>query len=338
MLQRPRKKEKEDIEDLELFFKMSQTKGPEKEPPPRPLKKAETWIYSEKARELEGSFIRGEKAATDLSYADFGGMDLAGKDLKERSFKGSFLAFVSLEGSDLRGVDFEDADLRNINLKGADLSGANLKGANLEDADLTDANLEGALFDEDTLIKGAKLPKNNRPETLETLVDLLAQIEQVEKGELDIRKIPRRYLKYVNLRNMDLTGLDLSGMDLNELDLTGVNLSGVIFDARKTFKMDLADEHLKWQQYKGNRPVVKRWYEFPAIFDFENEGDASHSQFGDMGEIEQGDFEGMEAENPTLSKQAEARDKMRAQLEAAASSRRRGHGRARFRGRAKVKS
>lgn len=271
MRKRPPKKEAEDLSDILDILNID---APEIENTEQVLKKAETWVYSEPARRLDEMLRRkGKLEETDFSNEDFGGMNLSGKILKGINFKNSYLGYVSFEKSDLERADFQDADLRYANLKNAVLIGANFKGANLEHADLTGAVLTDADFDGTTLVKNAKLPVA-RPEELKKLVTLL---EEIEAGEVDIHALPKRYLRYVNLRSMDLTGLDLRGVDMDSLNLSGVNLSGVIFDARKELKMEAAENHLKMvlaqrkarYQQKIRRPLFKRNYEFPPIFDEE---------------------------------------------------------------------
>lgn len=267
MLKRPPLKKEETEEEIKELIQQLMTPGPPFASPP-PLPKAETWVYSPKAKRLDAMLRHGGRVK-DMSDADFGGMDLSRQDLSGMSFRRSFLGHVSFEGSRLEKTDFSDADLRFANFRNADLRGADFKGANLEDADFTGAILTDADFDGDTLVKNAKLPME-KPETLE---GLLRTLKQIEDGEFDIKKLPKRYLRYVNLRAMDLTGLDLTGVDLTALDLSGVNLSGVKFDARKASRADELEAEVRRQQLENNtgkgRPVFKRLYDFPALFEEE---------------------------------------------------------------------
>jgi hypothetical protein len=70
------------------------------------------------------------------------GSDLSGRDLRNASAIGAFLAGINLSRARLGGADLREAGLEGADLIGARLEGADLSEARLEGADLRDAGLE----------------------------------------------------------------------------------------------------------------------------------------------------------------------------------------------------
>jgi len=72
--------------------------------------------------------------AQDNKYADFGGDDLSGLNLRSLDLSGA--TFI---GADLRGVNLRDSRLSYANFHGAIMYDVNLEGADLEEVELRGA-------------------------------------------------------------------------------------------------------------------------------------------------------------------------------------------------------
>lgn len=102
---------------------------------------------------------------TVASNADFSGIILCEKDLRNIGFYKTCLRNARLSGSKFEGSSLENADLTN-----ADLHDADIHYSSLENADLTDADLRGSQ------LHGTELPdgfcSNNEEEQKAHLIDL----------------------------------------------------------------------------------------------------------------------------------------------------------------------
>ncbi len=148
-------------------------------------------------RKIDDSFA-GEWA--EERQADLDGLikpNLRGRDLRQASASGAFLA----------GVDLREARLEGANLSGARLEGAYLGGAWLEGADLFEARLEGAnLFE--ARLEGAELS--------------FARLQEANLGEA---RLEGAYFNEARLEGADLSGARLEGADLSWARLEGADLS-----------------------------------------------------------------------------------------------------------------
>ena len=85
--------------------------------------------------------MKADLNKTDLSYVDFGGMNL-----RNINFSGANLNFAKFYDADLRFANFEKADLSHAGLQRANLYKANLRMTHLHNTDFLKANLYGANF------------------------------------------------------------------------------------------------------------------------------------------------------------------------------------------------
>lgn len=103
---------------------------------------------------------------TVASNADFSGVILCEKDLRNIGFYKCCFRNAQLRGAKLEGSSFENADLSN-----ADLRDADIHYSSLENANLTDADLRGSL------LRGTELPdgfcSDNEEEQKAHLMDLI---------------------------------------------------------------------------------------------------------------------------------------------------------------------
>jgi len=91
--------------------------------------------------EIDNSTLRRIFLTGDFSYAELGGVMLAGEYLG-----GINLREANLSKTDLQGADLTGADLNRADLSGAILAGAQLTKANLSDTDLREAIIEQTDF------------------------------------------------------------------------------------------------------------------------------------------------------------------------------------------------
>lgn len=114
--------------------------------------------YAQGAR-MDNLDLRGIALA---SSGNFAGAILRGADLRGLVFNGTSGSYRRREGSlaslrpgyggmHLAGADLRDADLRGTNMNTCDLSNADLRGAKLQGAEFSGANLQGAKLSLDQL-------------------------------------------------------------------------------------------------------------------------------------------------------------------------------------------
>jgi uncharacterized protein YjbI with pentapeptide repeats len=88
-----------------------------------------------------------------LSSTELDKVDLAGLDLREKSFAGKTLTEVDFRATDLRGVSFRGTALWEVDLRGAQLDGADFTGAFYDTATRWPAGFDprkhGAQLDDD---------------------------------------------------------------------------------------------------------------------------------------------------------------------------------------------
>ncbi|MBF0334768.1 MAG: pentapeptide repeat-containing protein [Alphaproteobacteria bacterium] len=149
--------------------------------------------------------------------ADFGGLDLAGADLRRL---------------DLRGASFAEADLSHANLSGAKLDGADLFGARLDFAILRQTALDGAD------LRGASLNNCDLTEASLAGAVLRRGLRMAQAGEGPVQVVP------VQLREAVLEGTDMSNADALGADMTGARMADVILRGANLTGADLSGADL----------------------------------------------------------------------------------------------
>lgn len=111
--------------------------------------------------ELKGrSFARARLRQSNLTLAVLNGSNLSGADLRDVDAFGAVLSSANLAGADLTNSSWVGASFGGANFRGAKLSGANISGAELDRvAGLTQAQLNAACGDGATVLpRGLSVP------------------------------------------------------------------------------------------------------------------------------------------------------------------------------------
>jgi len=161
----------------------------------------------------------------DLSHTNLTGVDLSGKDLTQTILTGADLSHTNLTGVDLSGTILTGADLSHTNLTGVDLSGKDLTGTRLAGVDLSGKDLTG------TILTGADLLNVDLTGTILTRADLShTNLTGVDLSDNDLTQtiLRRADLSHTNFAGVDLIGVDLTGARLVGVDLSGKDLTQTI--------------------------------------------------------------------------------------------------------------
>lgn len=148
----------------------------------------------------------------DCGGADLHGFDLRGVDLHGAQLCSADLSRASLVAADLReaslvGVDLSDSVLDDADLRGADLQGADLRGSNLTFTRLEGADVRGVVMAQ---IRGHEL--------------------HLDGADLSGVSFEGAHVFRSSLVGVDLRNADLRSSLLSELDLTGALLDGARFE------------------------------------------------------------------------------------------------------------
>lgn len=212
----------------------------------------DSYLKDEKSVSLVSDIKEGKIFnSIDFRKFDLGGAKLEGGNFELSTFDEANMMGVKMKGAKLKGASLRGADLRGADLSGADLEGADLRFCNLEGAKLDGANLSGALI-EGAFFKAAKLTNIKADKkTLSDLEELMQMLDDLVKGKLNIKDIPKEWLGFIDLKKMDLTGMDLTGFDLRLIHTVGVDLSSA------TLSPDQVDGSYMFKSGASNEGFVK---------------------------------------------------------------------------------
>ena len=135
------------------------------------------------------------------------------------------LTDANLTNANLTNADLQIANLTNANLTRADLRDANLTRANLRNANLTRADLRGAIFNNETDLRGANFDGANLSGVTFNGANL--------SGAINFRtaNISGANLSGVNLSNTYLVRVYFSGLNLSRANLTRANLQSALLNS-----------------------------------------------------------------------------------------------------------
>lgn len=171
-----------------------------------------------------------QKRLSTFIEADLQGVNRAGENLSNNSFK----------KANLKGAILKGATLHNTEFIGADLSGADLSGADLYKSDVGNANLSGANLEHASLV-GAILV-HTRAETYYT--ERKWRLPEDLGANLSSANLNYANLNGANLRYVNFTACSMLHANFNGADLRKANLKGAVLDHANLVNADLTGANL----------------------------------------------------------------------------------------------
>jgi len=208
--------------------------------------------------DLSGRNLRGlplykaNLAGADLSGADLSGAFLVGANFKDTTCNGAIMRDVDLRMTDLSATaEFRDVQLIGANLSDANLAGVALGNAHLMDAQLVRADLRGCDALAESLFINANLTGADLREA-KLFQALFTQSTLVDA------KLAGADLQEANFERTDLTGADFTGCNLIRAEFFGARASNAIFDGANLsyanfFRADLEGAKLRSTKIPGVR-------------------------------------------------------------------------------------
>jgi len=185
-------------------------------------------------------------------FADLGGADLHGADLKKAWLQGA-----NLSNADLHRADLQKARLQWANLSNADLRKTNLQHSNLANAILFKANLSGANMEEARLFH-ANIQETNFVKSIGLTVPQVKEANSWTLAFYDTDflmglglstdhndKVSRKNLSKDFLQNANLQDAMLNGYNLQEANLQEANLHRANLQRANLVEADLHRANLQ---------------------------------------------------------------------------------------------